>query len=149
MLVLFRLISLLWIGASVYWIVAEPSNIEPKVSMVGSVFSLLSFFYPNYRGAEVFITLHNESTPESKYKFMLHIENKGDHDAEDLRIVFPPTFPFFSGDRELVPKTIRAGELRKIRTLLSLGTPRSFEFEWSWRSSLLRRRSRKEVIQCQ
>lgn len=149
LVLILRLISVLWISGSLYWIYAEPNNIEPKVSIAGAAFSLISFYYPNYKGAEVFITLHNESTPQSKYKYMLHVENKGDLEARDLRIVFPSTFVFFEGDRELVPNSLRPGELKKIRTLLSLGMPRTFEFEWSWRSSLWRRQSRKEVVQCQ
>lgn len=145
-MLLIRAVSVLWVSASICWIYKEPTNWEPVVSMLGSCFSLLAFVYPMHRGAEVFVTLENESTARDKYRFMLNIENKGDQDAKDLRITFPESFPADEGDVAALPRVLRAGETRKIRALLHLGSPPSFDFEWSWRGSGWRRQARSSVV---
>ena len=143
-----RLVSTLWVAASIYWVYSEPTNFEPKVSLLGSCFSLLSFVYSPHRGADVFITLNDESNERNRYRFMLNIENRGDRDAHDLRITFPDSFRADADSEEVasVPKLLRAGETKKIRAFLHLGSPPSFDFEWSWRGAGWRRHTRSSVV---
>ena len=146
-MLLIRFLSLLWIGGSIYWVWREPTETEPKVSLIGALFSLATFFWSPKKPAEIFVTLKNESSPTQKYKFMLWIENRGESDAEDFSITFPPHFPSVAGEVETIPKVLRPSEIKKIRVVLSLGSPDSFEIAWSWRGSMCRRHERKSVVQ--
>lgn len=146
-MLLIRLLSLLWIGGSIYWVWREPTETEPKVSLVGALFSLVTFFWSPKKPAEVFISFKNESSETQKYKFMLWIENRGESDAKDFSVTFPPNFPSVAGEIETIPKVFRPSEIKKIRVILSLGSPHEFELRWSWRGSMCRRHERKSVVQ--
>ena len=130
-IIFLRIISVPWILGSIYWIYIEPTNTEPKINIISSLFSIVSFFSTLPRGAEVFITIHHEGHPTDKHKVMLHLENKGDQDAKDLQIIFPPSFQTYEGDLASIPKVLRVGELKKIRVIRGLGFPHQYDVKWS------------------
>ena len=77
---------------------------------------------------------------------MLWVENRGESDAEDFSITFPPDFPSVAGEVEAIPKVLRPNEKIPIRVILSLGRPDSFEIAWSWLGSMCRKHERKSVV---
>ena len=128
-----RSLALLAVAGSGIWIGTSPHDVEPYVTLVGSIAGVLAMFRDAPK-AEVILSF--KALGEHSQAFVF--ENIGDADATDLDMKFfykegesPPVYQHETG---LPLALLHAHQKHLVRVFCTIASGVQFDVEWTWKT---------------